>query len=124
MENPKSILIDEEPMYFYSSDKFNFGVYSKKVKSPKNILSTSKELGDFKLEYSGNTYFYRDTNYMLYQIGNELKGSCPLKVREQINLKKGEVVHFTNKGVKDDEGNLLYIDQVNITKEKIDIYED
>ena len=94
------------------------------VKSPKNLLSTSKELGDFKLEYSGNTYFYRDTNYMLYQIGNELKGSCPLKVREQINLKKGEVVHFTNKGVKDDEGNLLYIDQVNITKEKIDIYED
>ena len=37
MENPKSILIDEEPMYFYSSDKYNFGVYSKKVKSPKNI---------------------------------------------------------------------------------------
>ena len=37
MENPKSILIDEEPMYFYSSDKFSFGVHSKKVKSPKNI---------------------------------------------------------------------------------------
>ena len=38
MENTKNILIDEEPIIYCPSTISNFGVYSKKIKSPKNLF--------------------------------------------------------------------------------------
>lgn len=87
------------------------------VKSPNHLLKTSKELGDFKLEYSGDTYVYRDKNYLLYQTGDNMFGSCFTEVRKMIDLRKGDVVHY------DIETTEKYRKPVNIEKENVRIYE-
>lgn len=69
------------------------------ISNPINKLETSKELGDFKLEYTGNVYYYEDKNYYLVQCGNEQKGSCLKSVRKYIDLSKCEVVHYNKKKI-------------------------
>lgn len=64
------------------------------VKDPKKLMINSQSLGQFKLEYAGDTYIYTDKNYILYQFGNTLKGSCLNEVRDRIDLSKGKVVHY------------------------------
>ena len=70
------------------------------VKDPAKLICPAPNLGAFKLEHNGNTYFYRDVNYILYQFGEDLtkkdvmKGSCLTAVRKDIDLSKGEVVHY------------------------------
>lgn len=100
------------------------------VQAPENIICTSKNLGDFKLEFAGNTYVYEDKNYIVYQTGEEpgdecenIKGSCFTAVRPNINLAKGEVVHYDIKAVKNTAGKILFREPANITKEKVNIYE-
>lgn len=89
------------------------------VKNPANNIITNKFLGNFKLEHQGDSYFYRDKNYTIYQFGNELKGSCFCSVRDKIDLSKGEVVHYDIK--VNNELNYRYAD--NITTEIVDICE-
>lgn len=88
------------------------------VKTPENLIKTSKKLGEFKLEFAGDTYFYQDKNYSIYQFGEEKKGSCFTAVRDLMDLSKGEVVHYdilvTEK----------YRKPINIKKETLKIYED
>ena len=67
------------------------------VQYPKNILPTSQELGDFKEEYKGVVYYFNNNKqspYVLYQFGNELKGSCMTAMRQYIDLSKGQVVYY------------------------------
>ncbi len=86
------------------------------IKSPKNLITPTKELGGFKLEYQGDTYVYWDKNYNLYQT-DKLFGSCFEVVREEINLTKGQVVHYDECR----EGNVRK--PTNIIKETVKIYE-
>lgn len=67
------------------------------VQHPKNKLQTSHELGDFKEEYKGTVYFFRNNKkspYFLYQFGKELKGNCMTEVRKDIDLSKGNIVYY------------------------------
>ena len=88
------------------------------IQAPTNVLCTSAKLGDFKLEFSGDTYVYRDKNYILYQTGDKMFGGCLIEVRDQVDLRKGQVVHY----------DLILTDMnqrkaINITKETVKIYE-
>lgn len=70
------------------------------VKNPKHTLVHSTELGQFKEEYHGDVYIYIDKNYFLIQTGYEgnkpdLTGNCLLSARQDVNLEKGQVVHYT-----------------------------
>lgn len=64
------------------------------VQNPVNKLKTSKALGDFKSEYSGTIYFYTESNYYVMQYGDEIKGSALNEIRKDIDLSKGDVVHY------------------------------
>lgn len=64
------------------------------VYNPDNLLEHSKELGNYKLEYSGKVYFYRCKNYFIYQIGDTLKGSCRANARDKIDLANNKVVSY------------------------------
>jgi hypothetical protein len=68
------------------------------VMNPKNKLEVSDKLGDFKLEYSGTVYVFnnnkRQSPYILYQFGDELKGNCMTEVRKYIDLSKNKVVYY------------------------------
>lgn len=93
------------------------------VQNPTTLLTHSKNLGEFKLEFSGDTYIYSDKNYIIYQTGNELKGSCFNQVRPEIDLSRGLVVHYDIKTVKNEAGKILYREPTNITKEKLYVEE-
>lgn len=94
------------------------------VQNPEKLITASTNLGEFKLEYSGNTYFYRDDNYMLYQFGEDLtkkdvlKGSCLTEVRKYIDLSKGKVVHY-DRIIKDGTHTAA-----NIKRETLKVYEE
>lgn len=64
------------------------------VQQPEVTLTCSKELFDFKQEYSGDVYVYRSNNYILYQCGDSMTGSCRCEVRENIDLRVGKVVNY------------------------------
>jgi hypothetical protein len=93
------------------------------VQNPSKLITTSKNLGDFKLEFSGDTFVYSDKNYIVYQTGDEKKGSCFTAVREHIDLTKGQVVHYDISTVRNNEGKVLYREPINITKETIHVEE-
>ena len=97
------------------------------VQNPKTIVTTSKNLGDFKLEFSGDTYVYSDKNYIIYQMSSadksEKVGSCFTAVRDEIDLSIGQVVHYDITTVKNKEGKILYREPQNIKKEQLLIYE-
>ena len=69
------------------------------ISDPFNKLETTKDLGNFKLEYSGDVFVYQAKNYWLMQCGNELKGSCLRSVRKNIDLSKGQVVNYDRKRI-------------------------
>ena len=94
------------------------------VQNPEKLITASTNLGEFKLEYCGNTYFYRGENYSLFQFGEDLtkkdvmKGSCLTEVRKYIDLSKGKVVHYDRK-IKDGVHTAA-----NIKEETLEIYEE
>ena len=69
------------------------------IRAKNDILGASKELGKFKIEYSGEVYIYQDKNYWLIQMGNIMKGSCLTSVRKDIDLSKGQVVHYIRRRI-------------------------
>lgn len=90
------------------------------VQYPTDTLATSQELGDFKAEYTGTVYYFNNTKqspYVLYQFGKELKGTCITAVRQDIDLSKGQVVYYNR--VKCGHS---YMPQ-NIVKETIEVNE-
>lgn len=78
------------------------------VRNPNKILKGSTELGQVKLEYSGDTYIYAGRNYWVMQQGDELTGSVLTEVRDRLDLSKGLVVKYKNK--------LMEIDGVSMRK--------
>lgn len=64
------------------------------VQTPKNIIPHSREIGEFKIEYHGDVYTYRDKNYIIFQYGDEIKGNLPLELRKHVDLRIGKVVHY------------------------------
>lgn len=70
------------------------------VQNPVNLLVVTKNLGDMKLEASGDTYIVRTDNYILYQTykadtgEKELKGSCMKCVRDKIDLSTGKTIVY------------------------------
>lgn len=70
------------------------------IKNYKNKLNTSKELGDFKLEYTGTVYTHKDYNYWCYELENpeeekdRIKGSVRYQVRHLISLKNGTIPRY------------------------------
>lgn len=88
------------------------------VSSPKHELQTSSKLGEYKIEYFGDVYLYRDKNYWLLQMGDIMKGSCLTSVRKDIDLSKGQVVHYERRRLKLIEGKWVNIAE-NIEKENL-----
>lgn len=64
------------------------------IKDPKKLLTTSKELGDFKEEYRGDVYTYAGSNYSIIQYGDTIKGNLPTHLRKHVDLRIGKVVEF------------------------------
>ena len=69
------------------------------VQEPDHLQSTSTKLGEFKLESQGDVYCYRDKNYWAIQYVNNkgkkvLKGNVLSEVRKDMDLSKGQVVHY------------------------------
>ena len=97
------------------------------VKDPVKLIKHSTELGQFKLEHSGDVYIYVDKNYCIIQAGQELKGNCMCMVRDKFDLPNGKVVHYNKvkKVIKDatlnsDEVAILVAD--NIIEETVKVY--
>lgn len=59
-----------------------------------NKLKTSDKRGEFKLEYKGDIYMLRVKAGWIMQYGDEIKGSIPLCIRKQIDLRTGKAVDF------------------------------
>ena len=64
------------------------------AKSPTKIREHSTDIGEFKIEYQGDVYTYRDKNYIIIQYGDEIKGNLPLELRKHVDLRIGKVVHY------------------------------
>lgn len=70
------------------------------IQNPAKLIDTSTELGQFKLEYHGDVYLYKDDNYWCYQTDNEIKGSIMYEPRKHIDLKNNKVVHYDQVKIK------------------------
>lgn len=79
------------------------------IQHPKNVLEHSDKMGEFKIEYQGDVYTYRDKNYSIIQYGDEIKGNLPLELRKYVDLRVGKVVHYV-KVRSEDEMTYKYID--------------
>lgn len=64
------------------------------IQHPHNVVEHSDEMGEFKIEYQGDVYTYRDKNYSIIQYGDEIKGNLPLELRKYVDLRVGKVVHY------------------------------
>ena len=98
------------------------------VQDPENKLTTSTNLYDFKLEYSGDVWVYRSNNYILYQCGKDSKvGSCRNEVRDRIDLSVGKVVNYKTNRIpigEDESGKMRFRQElIEIVERKVEIYE-
>ena len=97
------------------------------VSKPNNTLTPSTEIGEFKLEYSGDIYIYQDSNYWLMEFGEEKVGSCKIIARKNISLKDGIVAHYKAKRIyicTDNFGKKHYRTEVEeICTEKVNVVE-
>ena len=83
------------------------------VQNPIHTPANSAKLGEFKLEYVGDVYMYQrfsPSPYYIIQMGDVMKGNCPLEYRNMIDLSNGKVVSYkctvkmlegSNSGVKE-----------------------
>lgn len=94
------------------------------VSNPEHKLEHSTELGKFKLEFEGTAYTYKDENYTCYQTDTgEIKGNIRYSVRDQLNLKKGEVVHYDISRETLPNGTIVNLVK-NVVKEHINVYKE
>ena len=98
------------------------------VKNPVKLIKHSTELGQFKLEHSGDVYIYVDKNYFIIQAGQELIGNCMCMVRDKFDLPNGKVVHYNKvrnvikeATVNDPEVSIIVAD--NIIEDKVEVYD-
>lgn len=67
------------------------------VQDPEKLIDHSRELGKFKLEYSGQVRYFRTSNYFAYEIDSDkdrVKGSIRLCMRDKLDLKNNQVVYY------------------------------
>ena len=68
------------------------------VQNPETVLPSSKEKGEFKIEYQGPVYTYHSSDkkgtYTIIQYGDEIKGTLPLELRKYVDLRVGKIVRF------------------------------
>lgn len=64
------------------------------VANPDQIVEGSKELGKFKIEYSGPVYLAKSDNYFLMQYEDTMKGNVPISVRDHIDLRTGKIITY------------------------------
>lgn len=93
------------------------------VSDPESKLKHSTELGKFKLEFEGTAYTYQDKNYWCYQTDKETKGSIRYSVRDQLNLKNGEVIHYDISRETLPNGTIVNLVK-NEVKEQINVYKE
>lgn len=67
------------------------------MQHPVKELETSRELGKFKEEFSGDVYSYQGDNYWIIQYGDIIKGSLPKELRKYVDLREGRVVSYNTK---------------------------
>lgn len=86
------------------------------VSNAKNKLSTSMNLGDFKLEYEGVSYIYSSDNYWCYQINKngkkEITGNVLYSVRDMIDLEHNTVVKYDRR--VNNINNTVYADNIEV----------
>ena len=102
------------------------------IKNPKHLINNSKNIGEFKLEYKGDIYFYRTSNYFQFgYIKNgewEYTGSSMLEIRPKFDFLNGVIVEYKKvfKKLDMDENNAsdgYYIaEDVQFKKRKIKEY--
>lgn len=109
----KAMDITEGEMIYANTDGYV-------ISSPKYQLEASKELGEFKIEYEGAVYIYQDKNYWLMQMGKIMKGSCLTSVRKDIDLSKGDVVHYVRRRIHLIDGHYINVAE-NVKKENLSI---
>lgn len=105
----------EELVDIWSSEIVYMNTDSICVSNPKQIVEDSNEIGEFGIEYQGTVYSYRDSNYIIYQFGDDIKGNLPLKLRHLVNLKEGKIVKFDR--VKIDK----HYEYINIESEIVNV---
>lgn len=69
------------------------------VQNPKKLLNTSTQIGEFKEEYRGTVYFYKDKNWFVYEldtddIKDKHRGTLALSARPLVDLKNRTIVHY------------------------------
>lgn len=85
--------LSEENVIYANTD----GIF---IMNPKITPESSKMMGEFKLEYHGPVDTYRGRNYTIIQYGDKIKGSCPLSMRKDIDLRKNKAVDFVTNHYK------------------------
>lgn len=90
---------------------------------PENKLTASKEIGKFKLEFEGTAYTYQDKNYWCYQAGKDITGSIRYSVRDQIDLSKGQIVHY-DIDRRSLESGVIAEFITNVVKENVNVYKE
>lgn len=92
-----------------------------------DILHTSNNVGEFKLEHNGDIYIHRGDNYWLMQYGDEMVGSSKITTRKYCNLKEGIVVKYKVNRIligEDNKGKKYYREEVNnLCTEKVNVVE-
>lgn len=84
----------------------------------KNTLMTSRELGDFKLEYNGDIYTFTGANYWIMQTGDKIVGNALYQVRHLIDLPKGKSVTYSR--ITTCKGNLIVAENIEQKEYKIE----
>lgn len=113
----KTITIDQGTIIYVNTDGFM-------VSNPASELETGKEIGKFKLEYSGDIYVYRhpsmdSTPYFSVQYGDEIKGNALIESRCGMNLRDGVIPEY--KRIKVDAGYIA--DDIELTIKEIEEHE-
>lgn len=89
----------EETVYFVRGRLLYANTDGFIVQAPENQLTTSTALGDFKLEYHGDTQIYAGDNYWILQAGDDITGSVLHSVRKYIDLRVGKTVSYSRKRI-------------------------
>ena len=112
--------ISEGQLIYSNTDSFA-------VVNPTTVLKDSEEFCEFGLEYHGPAYVCRGDNYIIYKFGDDIKGSCRKKVRDQFDFENGIIAHYTENRYligTDQYGRKHYRTEItNICTEKVNVVE-
>ena len=110
MNNGKNILIEEEPIICYPSTFSNFGVHSKKIKSPKNLYMSFTPLFSERERSYSNTIMYPIITTEA-TIDTE-KNTSHLENEKSKHSEKKNSTRIKTESSKEDKNNLSYEKQI------------